>query len=246
MIHVFWSERMGYPLAPERQAEVGIRRVADRLGRIRVADPRPLTIPRPAGARSVGNCRDFAVMTGAILRNRGVPARARCGFGTYFEQGRFIDHWICERFSHMADRWIRFYPQIDVFQREALHIYFDPNDLPPEAFLSGAEAWRLARSGGADPARFGIFEMYGLWFIRGNLVRDLAALNKVELLPWDGWRMITRKDEDLAPDDWALCDSVAELLAEPDLPLARIHAIYRHEPRLEVGREISSCGPAGR
>jgi hypothetical protein len=27
----------------------------------------------------------------------------------------------------------------------------------------------------------------GLWFMAGSVVRDLAALNKREMLPWDYW-----------------------------------------------------------
>ena len=47
--------------------------------------------PRPMRARAgpksdperrfVGNCRHFTVLLCAFLRARGVPARARCGFG---------------------------------------------------------------------------------------------------------------------------------------------------------------------
>jgi hypothetical protein len=29
--------------------------------------------------------------------------------------------------------------------------------------------------------------MHGLWFSAGNLVRDIAALNNRETLPWDFW-----------------------------------------------------------
>ena len=29
--------------------------------------------------------------------------------------------------------------------------------------------------------------MHGLWFIAGNVIRDVAALNNREMLPWDVW-----------------------------------------------------------
>ena len=33
---------------------------------------------------------------------------------------------------------------------------------------------------------------WGAWFVRNNVVRDLAALNKLELLPWDSWGLMDR------------------------------------------------------
>jgi hypothetical protein len=33
----------------------------------------------------------------------------------------------------------------------------------------------LCRSGQPDPDTFGIFDMHGLWFVRGNFVRDVAS-----------------------------------------------------------------------
>jgi hypothetical protein len=56
--------------------------------------------------------------------------------------------------------------------------------------------------------------MHGLWFVRGNLVRDLAALNKMELLPWDGWGLIEREDDHLAGEELQILDEVAALTAE--------------------------------
>jgi hypothetical protein len=34
------------------------------------------------------------------------------------------------------------------------------------------------RYGETDPQKFGIFDMHGLYFIRGNLIHDMAALKK--------------------------------------------------------------------
>ena len=41
--------------------------------------------------------------------------------------------------------------------------------------------------GSVDLRVDGVPENYGIGEIRGNLIRDLAALNKVETLPWDEW-----------------------------------------------------------
>ena len=52
----------------------------------------------------------------------------------------------------------------------------------------------MCRAGEADGNRFGLdpapeSEMHGLWYIQSQLVRDLAAMNKMELLCWDCWAL---------------------------------------------------------
>ena len=56
-----------------------------------------------------------------------------------------------------------------------------------------AEAWTGYRHGGIDAATFGVEGTgnFGPAEISGNAIRDLAALNKVEMLPWDEWGRMT-------------------------------------------------------
>jgi hypothetical protein len=75
--------------------------------------------------------------------------------------------------------------QLDELQQAAMKINFDVLDVPRDQFIVGGKAWQMCRSGEQNPAKFGIFDMHGLGFVRGNLVRDVASLNKMELLPWD-------------------------------------------------------------
>jgi hypothetical protein len=237
LLHVFWAERYGVELSEERQREVEIRRVSEMLARIQGMDDRPLTVERPLERKLVGNCRDFSVLLCAMLRHRGVPARARCGFGAYFTPGMYEDHWVCEYWNGDEDRWVMVDAQLDALQREVLGIPFDPCDVPRDQFLVGGKAWRMCRAGGADPEKFGIFDMHGLWFIRGDLVRDLLALNKIEVLPWDGWGVISKSEDDLSPDDVVLLDRIAELTFVDAPPFAEVRAIYEGDARL--------CTPAG-
>ena len=59
--------------------------------------------------------------------------------------------------------------------------------MPRDHFLVAGDAWRLCRAGKADPAAFGVLDMHGLWFVASNVIRDVAALNNREMLPWDCW-----------------------------------------------------------
>jgi hypothetical protein len=99
LLHVFWAERYGRTLSEVEKAPLNIRPVAEKLTIMAAIDPAPLTSARPLELRQVGNCRDFSVLLCALLRYQGIPARARCGFGTYFLPNRFEDHWICETWS---------------------------------------------------------------------------------------------------------------------------------------------------
>jgi hypothetical protein len=53
--------------------------------------------------------------------------------------------------------------------------------------------------------------------IRGNAVKDLAALNKVEMLPWDEWgRMGASYKGQTGADYDELIDTVATVCADDD------------------------------
>ena len=76
-VHIFWAERYGLKLSPEREAEVQLRTMPRRLQRMLEVDPRPLDQPRPLEKKVVGNCRDFTLLVVSLLRHQGTPARAR-------------------------------------------------------------------------------------------------------------------------------------------------------------------------
>jgi hypothetical protein len=234
LVHVFWAERYGLELSEARKKEVGLRAVSDKLARIQELDDQPLTTARPWERRLVGNCRDFSVVLCALLRHQGIPARARCGFGTYFRPDRYEDHWVCEYWNAGQERWILVDAQLDAFQLEALQIQFDPLDVPRGQFLVGGEAWQLCRSGQADPDRFGIFDMHGIWFVRGDLVRDFLALNKIEILPWDPWGDAITGESELSDGETAFFDRLAESTLAGDEAFSEIRALYEHDDRLHM------------
>lgn len=233
MVHIFWAERYGLTLSDERKQEVNMRTVERQLARVLQLDNRPLSAARPLDKKLVGNCRDFSTMLTAMLRYQGIPARARCGFGMYFRPKHGEDHWVCEYWNAAEQRWAMVDPQLDELQRSTLGVTFNTLDMPAGRFLPGGQAWLTSRAGQADPDSFGIFDMHGLWFIRGNVVRDLLALNKFEILPWDHWGLMSKGDNDLTEAEWRLLDQMATFCQEGNAAFAGVRALYEHTPGVQ-------------
>ena len=235
MVHIFWAERYGLTLTDERKAEVQLRRVDKQLARIIELDNRPLDEGRSHERKLVGNCRDFSVMLTAILRYQGVSARARCGFGTYFMPGHYEDHWACEYWSAAQSRWVLVDAQLDDLMLNVLKPDFDPLDTPRDRFIVGGKAWQLCRSGAANPDDFGIFDMHGIEFVRGDLLRDFLAFNRVEILPWDGgWGHMVALEPEQVDSVYALMDRVAALIGAADASasdddVAAIRTLYERD-----------------
>jgi len=235
LIHRHLAQQLyGVQFSPERVDETHIRLLSEMLERITALDSHPLTESRPPEKRLVSVCRDYALMLCAILRYQGVPARARCGFGAYFDPGTFVDHWVCEYWNGAQSRWILVDAQIDAPQRKLFRPDFDTLDVPRDRFIIAGDAWRQCRSGRADASRFGILDMRGAWFIGGNVIRDLAALNNMEMLPWDVWGLMEMNDAGLSDEKKALLDRVAALTLAGDNAFSEIRAIYESDGRLRV------------
>jgi hypothetical protein len=100
--------------------------------------------------------------------------------------------------------------------------------LRPGEFLSGGEAWAAFRRGEIDAARFGVYGTgnWGPAEIRGNAVKDLAALNKVEMLPWDEWGRMTAAYRGETGEDYdELLDEIAAVCAADEpAAVARLYA----------------------
>ena len=221
-------------LSEEDRDNGNLRPIAKMLTRIHALDARPLTIAREPARRLPTVCRHFSLMLCSILREQGIPARPRCGFGSYFEPGKFIDHWVCEYWNAGDARWILVDAQLDAVQRKAFNVDFNPLDVPRDRFIIAGDAWQQCRSGRAEAGRFGILDMHGLWFIAGNVVRDLASLNRMEMLPWDVWGLMDINDAALTAEKKALLDRVAALTLAGDNAFAEIRKIYESDDRLRV------------
>jgi hypothetical protein len=238
LIHQHIAPDYGVTLGRDQQGQSHVRAVEKILDDIVMRDSRPLSAARAANERQVGVCRHFTLLHVAMLRTQGIPARARCGFGAYFEKGKYLDHWVTEYWNEGKQCWVLFDAQIDNRQRELFGIGFDTADVPRDQFMVAGDAWSLCRGGKTDPSAFGILDMHGLWFIAGNLVRDVAALNNREMLPWDVWGAMRRQDSEL---DFAFFDGLAIVSREPDAHVDELSALYRDD-RVTVPGTVFNAG----
>jgi hypothetical protein len=236
LIHEHITGPYGVTLTEEDRSSVHIRPVERILEQVLARDGRPLAAAREPVARLPGNCRHFSVLMAAMLRSRGVPARARCGFGGYFVRDRFEDHWVCEHWNAEEARWALADAQIDDVQRGLFHPDFDLMDVPRDRFVIAGDAWARCRAGEDDPAKYGLSFMKeaGRWWIASNLVRDVAALRNMEMLPWDVWGGMVAPDEEIDDDRLQLFDRLAALTGSPDAAFDELGALYEGDDRLRV------------
>ena len=227
----------GFEPPESRLTEIHLRPIAKRLARIAELDDRPLHIARSPERRLLGRCNAFALMLVTMLRAKAVPARSRCGFAAYFNPPDFEDHWVCEYWDARDRRWRLADPQIDEVWRRRLDIGFDTLDLPRTQFLTAGEAWRQRRSGEADERRFGISfaGLRELWFVAGSLVRDMAALNKKEMAPWDVWGAQPASQEEFDP---AYFDELAALTRDPDNAFTDLRRRFENDANLRVPKRV--------
>ena len=230
------SDFYGCELSEERQQAIHTRPIEEVLDGIFTLDERPLSVARPPERRLAGRCHHYARLLVAMLRAKGVPARLRCGFGAYFIPGSYEDHVVCEYWNDNESPWVLVDAQLDEVFRERIGFTHNPLDVPRDQFIVAAEAWERCRNGSVDPERFGIsFAGFkNLWFVATTLLRDVAALNKVEVLPWDAWGAHPEPGHILSEGELEFFDEVAALTRDPDKSFAELRERYLSDDRLLV------------
>jgi hypothetical protein len=244
VLHETFVKPLGITPDPASGDDIESRAIARILDRILARDPSPLDVARPPERRFIGTCRDYTMMACTTLRHHGVPARARVGFADYFTPRFNEDHWVCE--YHDGARWRLLDAELGPRVREYFKIPFPSDDVPRERFLTGGAAWQRVRRGTLDPATCGLSSrgMRGDWFVAGNVVRDLAALNKCEMLPWDIWGVMREWGPDGPISDAvaARLDEVAAVIASAEPEWKVVRELYDADEALRVPSRVISKG----
>lgn len=226
----------GINFPPERLAEIDARHIQNILHTIHNHDSTSLTIARQPTERFVGCCRDFTLLFVAALRQKGIPARSRVGFATYFNPSFNHDHVVAEYWN--GNRWVMVDPEIASEQ-----FGFNVQDMPRAVFPSAAEVWQGFRASRLEANLYGVapqLPIKGDWFIRNYVLKELAHLCKHELLLWDEWGLMSDKLEgDLDP-----IDRLAALLVRGDAAFEAWLEAFQN-PAVRVPSEVLCFSPSG-
>ena len=233
-----------HPYAAARDAEV--RDVRELLHRLEGRDTVPLPAPRPPERRLIGTCRHYALLATSIFRHHGIPSRVRVGFARYFVPGFHEDHWVCEYRDEGGWRLL----DAELGEPSVLETYsieFSPTDVPRDRFLTAGEVWRGLRRREIDDATCGVSfipAVRGAWFVGASILRDLAALNGRELMPWDYWGLARefRPGTTIPPASAARLDHVADVLAGSAPAWATLRELYERGDDLRVPATVLSFG----
>lgn len=242
-----------FKVPKHRQLEPDTRYISKILKTIISLQDDRLAIARELEKRFIGICRDFSLLLCSILRYKKIPARVRCGFAVYFKyDGWYVDHWLCEHWNAKEKRWVLVDAEIDdrVRKEYVVDPSLDPLDVNHDQFILSGKAWQMCRSGGANPKKFGVpdIDIAGLWFVRGSLLRDLVALNKVELLPWDYTKFGDKrfdKVSELAVDEVNLLDELAETITNVYVNWEQVRKLYENNLQLQVHKRVTSYTSLG-
>jgi hypothetical protein len=237
LIHEGLGGAYGISVAPGRGAEKQLHSAVAVLTKSARLDDRSPIHPRSPDKRVVVVCRHFATLFVAIMRRKGVPARARCGFANYFQQGKHLDHWVGEYWNSHEGRWVLVDSQVDDVQCRLFGLDINTLDVPRDRFLVGGDAWLACRNG-ADPMSFGIAgtQMWGLTEVYGDLFQDLAALQNIELLPWRWYGLAT---DARGMEELVLIDRLAAISSKADADaFVELEESIHNDGRLKVPDEM--------
>lgn len=173
-------------------------------------------------------CRFTAILMAAILKAKGIPARARCGFAPYFEvegldKDKSYDHWINQYWNEKESRWITLDPDACLED----YIKFDVFDMPDKSFDFPADAWLKVRRGELEGNHFIDAAGYeGLVTVSWQLFHDFHALMNNEILYQHGPAYLVNRMDKLTEEEFKELDDLAEFLQKPDDNFDKLKEIW--------------------
>ncbi len=201
-------------------------------------DTRGFIDNRAAADKLILTCRFTAILMVAILKAKGIPARARCGFAPYFEvegleEGKSYDHWIIQYWNGQESRWMTADPDACLED----YINFDLFDMPENTFDFSADAWLAVREGKVEGRHFkDAVGLEGLVTISWQLFHDFHALMNDEILYQHGPKYLFNRIDKLTEEELKEIDNLAELMQKPDDNFDKLKEIW------EINERVPSFG----
>lgn len=175
----------------ERYREMEIERIEDIFGRLATNGVTSIVEPIMLKDKVVGNCFNISKVAVSLLRAKGVPARIRYAYCTYFYPDFNHEQAIVEYWNEAEGKWLRGDASMNFEILNHLNINVDIDLLRVSEKLSAqiADIWIGCRAGQLDFSDYGASissrKRGGLGHVAHKLIHDLACLNHIELMDCD-------------------------------------------------------------
>ncbi|MFD3449904.1 transglutaminase-like domain-containing protein [Microbacteriaceae bacterium 4G12] len=238
-LHQHCASLYGVELEDKRKEEPWLRSVDEKLIYLNKLGYEHVLDKKQLEDKMIAICRDFSVMAAALCREVGIPARERCGFATYLEKDKYIDHWVFEYWNQDRNRWVLVDAQLDEFLQGKFNIPFNPLDVDDKYFITAPRAWMMCREGKLNPELFGIFEWWGYDYLKCNLILDANSLLKIPMQPWDEWDGYKKLPvSDWSENDYLIMDQLAMHDLQVDTDLDALYTFMQQHDKIKVPEDL--------
>lgn len=178
-------------IALERYIEMEIDPVSDIFSILHKNGVRDITQPIALEHKVVGNCFNISKVAVSILRAKGIPARIRYAYCTYFYDGFNHEQALVEYWDKQAHMWRRGDASMneEIMKHLDINIDIDLLNVSTELSQPIADVWIGCRKGELSFEQYGASvdtrKRGGIGHVAHKLTHDLACLNQLELMACD-------------------------------------------------------------
>ncbi|MDO8511646.1 MAG: transglutaminase domain-containing protein [bacterium] len=200
-------------------------------------DKRGFVNDRKVTDKLVVSCRHTSLVMAAILKAKGIPARVRAGFASYFEQTEFgdvsDDHYINQYFHEKENRWVTI--DVDGCMSIKDGFTFDPFDMPDGTFHFSAKAWLDIREGKQDPNYFMNKPERGAIVVVWALMHDFHCLmnNEIIYLHYTVLESFERFGK-ITEEELKKLDNLAKLILNPDENFSELKKLWEENKEFRL------------
>jgi hypothetical protein len=175
----------------ERYIEMEIDPVSEIFSILHKNGVRDITQPIALEHKVVGNCFNISKVAVSMLRAKGIPARIRYAYCTYFYDGFNHEQALVEYWDKQARKWRRGDASMneEIMKHLDINVDIDLLDVSTELSQPIADVWIGCRKGELSFEQYGASvdtrKRGGIGHVAHKLTHDLACLNQLELMACD-------------------------------------------------------------
>ena len=196
-------------------------------------DSRGLTHFRKNEDKIIVTCRYASILLASILKAKGYSVRVRSGFAPYINNDKYPDHWICQVWDNLENRWVNV--DSDVINVDIKG--YKNTDVKNEYFYFAAKAWLDVRQGKINVDKFLHGScIKGLPMLARTLFFDFHALmnDEVSYLFFPVFIDTDKEFYTLSTDDLKQLDDLATLMLDPDKNFDELRYLFENDKRFRT------------